>query len=54
LGTDTLALREGDRLCFAVDARGGKPVQAEFFLVDSARSVLWCSGTKLMTAILLS
>jgi len=45
LGTDTLALREGDRLSFPVNARGGKSVQAEIFLVDSARNVLWRSGT---------
>ncbi|HEX8209993.1 MAG TPA: hypothetical protein VF584_07385 [Longimicrobium sp.] len=45
LGTDTLALREGDRLSFPVNARGGKGVQAEIFLVDSARNVLWRSGT---------
>jgi hypothetical protein len=45
LGTDTLALREGDRLSFPVNARGRKSVQSEIFLVDSARNVLWRSGT---------
>jgi hypothetical protein len=45
LGADTLALREGDRLSFPVNARGGKSVQAEIFLVDSARNAIWRSGT---------
>lgn len=44
LSTDTLALREGDRLSFPVSTRGAKTVQAEIFLVDSARTVLWRSG----------
>jgi len=45
LSTDTLALREGDRLSFPVNTRGSKSVRAEIFLVDSARNVLWRSGT---------
>ncbi len=45
LSTDTLALREGGRLSFPVNARGSKSVRAEIFLVDSARNVLWRSGT---------
>jgi hypothetical protein len=44
LGTDTLALREGDRLAFPVDARGETGLQGEILLVDSARAVLWRSG----------
>ncbi|MBD0321408.1 MAG: hypothetical protein ICV87_13800, partial [Gemmatimonadetes bacterium] len=44
LTADTLALREGDRLTFPVDTRGGASVQAEILLVDSARNVLWRSG----------
>lgn len=44
LGSDTLALREGDRLALAVDTRGASGVRAEILLVDSARAILWRSG----------
>jgi hypothetical protein len=44
LGTDTLALREGDRITVRVDPRGPDSVRAEILLVDSARTILWRSG----------
>jgi hypothetical protein len=43
LGTDTLTVREGDRLALRIKAH--EAVRAEILLVDSTRAVLWRSGT---------